>query len=243
MGLLKVDGIKIGPSIDCTCIGRRLEDFPKMVDDHNEAVQELEKHLVKYLKGGEMAKKRPVIRKGGFLGFGGVKKDAIDYHAKEIKFLRDRIDAKRQAIDSLLRKERHARKKGNKVINRVEGENYGFVTFKTIAEAHRIARTHRGKLKELFGAELQLAPMPHDIVWENISKEPAELGSKNTFGFIIIGIVCFFNTLPVSLSLFFFFGTRPAANTKQIVACCFVACQFEFIDGLRYISCGLERCW
>ncbi|OWZ50389.1 hypothetical protein C368_06530 [Cryptococcus neoformans 125.91] len=197
MGLLKVDGIKIGPSIDCTCIGRRLEDFPKMVDDHNEAVQELEKHLVKYLKGGEMAKKRPVIRKGGFLGFGGVKKDAIDYHAKEIKFLRDRIDAKRQAIDSLLRKERHARKKGNKVINRVEGENYGFVTFKTIAEAHRIARTHRGKLKELFGAELQLAPMPHDIVWENISKEPAELGSKNTFGFIIIGIVCFFNTLPL----------------------------------------------
>ncbi|KIR52730.1 hypothetical protein I315_04593 [Cryptococcus gattii Ru294] len=198
MGLLKVDGIKIGPSIDCTCIGRRLEDFPKMVDDHNKAIQELEKHLVKYLRGGEMAKKRPVIRKGGFLGlFGGVKKDAIDYHAKEIKFLRDRIDAKRHAIDSLLRKERHARKKGNKMVNRVEGENYGFVTFKTIAEAHRIARAHRGKLKELFGAELQLAPMPHDIVWENISKEPAELGSKNTFGFVIIGIVCFFNTLPL----------------------------------------------
>lgn len=35
---------------------------------------------------------------------------------------------------------------------------------KTIADAHRIARTHRGRLKELFGAEIQLAPSPQDIV-------------------------------------------------------------------------------
>lgn len=35
---------------------------------------------------------------------------------------------------------------------------------KTIADAHRIARLHRGRLKELFGAEIQLAPSPQDIV-------------------------------------------------------------------------------
>nr|XP_018259836.1 uncharacterized protein I303_07907 [Kwoniella dejecticola CBS 10117]OBR81994.1 hypothetical protein I303_07907 [Kwoniella dejecticola CBS 10117] len=176
MGLLK---------IDCTSIGRRLEDFPEMVEDHNKAVAELESHLVKYLKDGKMASKRPTVRKGGFLGMcGGVKKDAIDYHAKEIKFLRERIDTKRAAIDSLLKKERHARKKG-------------FVTFKTIAEAHRIARAHRGKLKELYGAQLQLAPMPQDIVWENISKDSAEVGSRRTFGFIFIGIICFFYTVPL----------------------------------------------
>nr|XP_019007829.1 uncharacterized protein I206_07463 [Kwoniella pini CBS 10737]OCF46610.1 hypothetical protein I206_07463 [Kwoniella pini CBS 10737] len=194
MGLLKVDGIKI----DCTSIGRRLEDFPEMVEDHNKAVAELEGHLVKYLKDGKMGTKRPMIRKGGFLGMcGGMKKDAIDYHAKEIKFLRDKIDAKRAAIDSLLRKERHARKKGNQNVSRIEGENYGFVTFKTIAEAHRIARTHRGKLKELYGAQLQLAPMPQDIVWENISKDSAEVGSRRTFGFIFIGTICFFYTVPL----------------------------------------------
>ncbi|WWC98281.1 hypothetical protein V866_005172 [Kwoniella sp. B9012] len=196
MGLLKVDGIKIGPEIDCTSIGRRLEDFPEMVEDHNKAVAELEEHLVKYLKNNQMASKRPQIRKGGFLGMGGVKKDAIDYHAKEIKFLREKIDTKRQAIDSLLRKERHARKKGGNG-NRIEGENYGFVTFKTIAEAHRIARAHQGKLKELHGAQLHLAPMPQDIVWENISKDSAEVGSRRTFGFIFIGIICFFYTVPL----------------------------------------------
>jgi hypothetical protein len=74
MGQLKVDGIKIGPEIDCTSIGRRLQDFPAMVEDHNQAVQDLEKHLVKYLKGGKMAAKRPTYRKGGFLGIGGEKK-------------------------------------------------------------------------------------------------------------------------------------------------------------------------
>ncbi|WVN89065.1 uncharacterized protein L203_104281 [Cryptococcus depauperatus CBS 7841] len=197
MGQLKVDGIKIGSQIETTCIGRRLEDFPEMVEEHNEAVAELEKYLVKYLKGDKVAHKRPTMRKGGFFGLiGGVKKDAIDYHAKEIKFLRDKIDAKRATINTLIRKERHARK-GNKVVSRVEGENYGFVTFKTIAEAHRIARTHRGPLKELFGAELQLAPMPHDIVWQNISKENAELGSRRTFGWFLIGLVCFLNTVPL----------------------------------------------
>ncbi|WWC92437.1 uncharacterized protein L201_007395 [Kwoniella dendrophila CBS 6074] len=198
MGLLKVDGIKIGPELDCTTIGRRLEDFPEMVEDHNKAVAELEEHLVKYLKGDTMGTKRPTIRKGGFLGlFGGVKKDAIDYHAKEIKFLRERIDVKRDAINSLLRKERNARKKGNKNASRVEGENYGFVTFKTIAEAHRIARAHQGKLKELHGARLHLAPPAQDIVWENISKDSGEIGSRSLFGFIFIGIICFFYTVPL----------------------------------------------
>jgi hypothetical protein len=104
--------------------GRRLEDFPEMVEDHNRAVADLEVHLVKYLKGGRLANKRPVLRKGGFLGMGGEKKDAIEYLSKEIKFLRDRIDSKRQAIDSLLRQERRARK-GGQPTQRVEGENYG----------------------------------------------------------------------------------------------------------------------
>jgi hypothetical protein len=73
------------------------------------------------------------------------------------------------------------------------------VTFKTIAEAHRIARTHRGKLKDLFGAELHLAPMPQDIVWQNIAREDSDIRSRRAFGFFLIGVVCFFNTLPVSV--------------------------------------------
>jgi hypothetical protein len=51
-----------------------LEDFPEMVEDHNQAVKDLESVLVKYLKNGQMGKKRPTMKKGGFLGFGGEKK-------------------------------------------------------------------------------------------------------------------------------------------------------------------------
>ena len=219
MGLLKTNGIKIGPEIDCATIGRRIGDFPELVEEHNESVADLEKHLVKYLRDGKVASKRPQSRKGGFLGMlGGQKVDAIDYYAKQIKYLRDKIDAQRHSIESLRREQRKGRKgmRGEMVNDsRFEGENYGFVTFKTISEAHRIARLHHGKQKELHGARLQLAPMPQDIVWRNIRRETAEVRSRTSFGFIIIGVVCFLNTIPVSGTL----RIRPPMKLISVSSC------------------------
>lgn len=60
-------------------IGRRVGNLPELIDYHNEAVRELEGYLVMYLKDGKIGKKRPTIRKGGFMGIGGKKLDAIDY--------------------------------------------------------------------------------------------------------------------------------------------------------------------
>lgn len=195
---LKVDGIKIRNDIEATCIGRRLGDFPELVDKHNKTVKELENVLVKYLKGGHTASKRPQARIGGRMGFGGEKVDAIDHYAKEIKVLRDKIDDRRAYIDSLERKERKARKTHAPPAAHIEGENYGFITFTTMAEAHRIARAHQGSLSELGGARLQLAPLPEDIVWQNISKETAEMASTRLSGWLLIGLVCFLNTLPLT---------------------------------------------
>lgn len=162
-----------------------------MVEEHNDAVRALEETLVKYLKGGKMASKRPMIKKGGAMGCGGEnhvsgkffcyaqchwfivpscsEQDAIDYYSKKVKFLRDKIDQKRADIDALIRRDRHARKTKKEV--KPHGENYGFVTFKTIAEAHRIARAHTGRLRELGGAELQLAPPPRDLVSWRVAPE------------------------------------------------------------------------
>lgn len=61
-------------------IGRHVGRLPDLIEFHNEAVKELEQVLVKYLKGGKIAKERPMIRLGGFMCFGGQKKDAIDYY-------------------------------------------------------------------------------------------------------------------------------------------------------------------
>lgn len=82
MGKLKVDGIKIGQQIDCTSIGRKLEDFPDLVEEHNNTVRALEEVLVKYLKNDQIAAKRPTAKIGSTLGLGGTKVDAIDHHAK-----------------------------------------------------------------------------------------------------------------------------------------------------------------
>ncbi|TXT12955.1 hypothetical protein VHUM_01356 [Vanrija humicola] len=193
---LKLDGIKIANSIENASVGRRLGDFPHLVAEHNEAVKDLEKVLVKYLKGGKMASKRPMTRIGGFMGMGGKKHDAIDYLAKQIKFLRDKIDQQRQYIDSLVRQVKSA-KKGGRPPPRIEGDNFGFVTFKTIAEAHRIARMHRGSIKELGGAVIQLAPVPSDIVWKNINKDPQELSYTKVMGFILIALLGFVNLIPI----------------------------------------------
>lgn len=201
LGQLKVDGIKIAAQIESSTAGRRIGDFPKLVDDHNDAVKDLEHCLVKYLKGGQMASKRPTLRKGGIMCCGGKKVDAIDYYAKQIKFLHDNVEERRSVINSLLKKERKARKGGARP-PRVEGENYGFVTFRTIAEAHRIARTHAGKAKELGGAQLQLAPMPHDIIWDNLRKEPVELASARSFGFFLLGGLFIVNVVPLALVSF-----------------------------------------
>ena len=52
-----------------------------MIEDYNDTVKEFEEVLVKYLKGGHEGKKRPQITRGGFLGIGGQKIDAIEFYA------------------------------------------------------------------------------------------------------------------------------------------------------------------
>jgi hypothetical protein len=61
-------------------IGRSVGALPELVEYHNSMVCELEKYLVRYLKGNKIGKKRPTIRIGGFLGMGGKTHDAIDYY-------------------------------------------------------------------------------------------------------------------------------------------------------------------
>lgn len=71
---------KLASSIQNVSIGRDLKDYPGLIEDYNDTIKEFEEVLVKYLKGGKEAKKRPLIRRGGFMGMGGTKVDAIEYY-------------------------------------------------------------------------------------------------------------------------------------------------------------------
>jgi hypothetical protein len=74
------DSVQVPYPTTAVHIGRRVGDLPHLIEIHNNTVRQFEQVLVRYLKGGKIGKKRPSIRLGGFLGMGGVVRDAIDYY-------------------------------------------------------------------------------------------------------------------------------------------------------------------
>src|SRR5258708_7595748 len=91
-------------------IGRRVGQLPDLIKYHNNTVCEFEQVLVRYLKGGKLGKKRPTIRVGGFMGFGGEEKDAIDFYTKKLARTETAVKELREKVE----------------VNKVE--NYGFAS-------------------------------------------------------------------------------------------------------------------
>ncbi|CAL1711427.1 unnamed protein product [Somion occarium] len=158
-------------------IGRSVGRLPELIEYHNDAVRELEQALVKYLKHGKIGKVRPTIRVGGFMCFGGEKKDAIDYYTAKLQ-----------------RTERAVEEFRNQIDNR-KAENYGFASMAAVPYAHIVANLLRNK--RVKGANVSLAPNPKDIIWENLNKPKAEINGKKLTGWIFLVLVCFFNTVPL----------------------------------------------
>ncbi|KIJ65940.1 hypothetical protein HYDPIDRAFT_87248 [Hydnomerulius pinastri MD-312] len=158
-------------------VGRKVGRLPELIEYHNTAVRELEQVLVTYLKGGTIAKERPHIRIGGFLGMGGVKRDAIDFYTAKLKRTEQAIEDYRQQIDTR------------------KAENYGFASMAAVPYAHIVANILRSKHPK--GTDVVLAPNPKDIIWVNLNKSPVELYRNKFLGFLVLVLVCFFNTIPL----------------------------------------------
>lgn len=158
-------------------IGRRVGKLPELIEYHNTTVRELEQVLVRYLKGGKIAKDRPTIRIGGFMGMGGNRMDAIDFYTAKLKRTEMAIEQYRDQID--------ARK----------AENYGFASMAAVPYAHIVANLLKNKHPK--GTDIALAPNPKDIIWENMDKTDGAIMRKRTIGFFYLALVCFFNTVPL----------------------------------------------
>jgi len=72
--------VKVPYATTSVHIGRKVGKLPDLIAYHNQTVREFEEILVKYLKGGKIKSNRPTIRMGGTCGFGGTRKDAIDWY-------------------------------------------------------------------------------------------------------------------------------------------------------------------
>jgi hypothetical protein len=158
-------------------ISRKVGRLPELIEYHNTAVRELEQVLVTYLKGGKIAKERPTIRIGGFMGMGGTKKDAIDFYTAKLKRTEQAIEDYRQQIDSR------------------KAENYGFASMAAVPYAHIVATLLRRKHPK--GTDIALAPNPKDIIWVNLNKSTSELIRNKFIGSLFLVLVCFLNTIPL----------------------------------------------
>ncbi|KAF7321599.1 DUF221-domain-containing protein [Mycena kentingensis (nom. inval.)] len=158
-------------------IGRKVGKLPELIEFHNQTVRELETYLVKYLKDGRLGRKRPSVRIGATCGCGGRKQDAIEYYTEKLKRTEAAIEDYRAHFHE------------HKV------ENYGFASMAAVPYAHVVAKILADKHPK--GTDIDLAPNPKDIIWENMSKSDAEIASKRMLGFFWIALVCFLNTVPL----------------------------------------------
>ncbi|KAJ3561886.1 hypothetical protein NPX13_g8772 [Xylaria arbuscula] len=132
-------------------VARNVKGLPELIEEHDEAIRELESILAKYLKNPDkLPAKRPRCKtqKGDPCYSEVTKVDAIEYLTSRIERLKADIVEKRKSVDQQ------------------KALSYGFASYPTIEEAHDVA--FAAKHKHPQGTTIQLAPKPSDLIWENL---------------------------------------------------------------------------
>lgn len=165
--------ISIPSNGDENCvIARAVKDLPGLIEQHSEAVFELENVLAKYLKHpNNLPSSRPVCTpsKDDKSIPKGMKIDAIDYLYHRIDGLEKSIEHIRETVDS-----RNA-------------EQYGFISYPTISQAHIAAKAVRRK--HIKGTTIQLAPKPQDLIWENLGRSKKHRRWNAMMGNLLFGLL------------------------------------------------------
>lgn len=147
------DSLRTVPEVPRAAIARNLKDIPDLIEQHEQAVIELEKVLAKYLKNpASLPAERPLCKpskKDPEFAGKNIKVDAIDYLTARVQRLEAKITEARVTVDK-----RNAMP-------------YGFASYETIESAHTVAFAARSKHPK--GALVQLAPRPKDIIWKNLA--------------------------------------------------------------------------
>lgn len=151
-----VDTLKTTPEVPRVSIGRNVKDVPDLIEEHEEAVVELERVLAKYLKNpNQLPAERPLCtpsKKDAEFSDPKQKVDAIDYLTARIQRLEAKIKEVRESIDKR------------------DALSYGFASYETITSAHTVAFNARSK--HVKGTTVRLAPKPRDIIWKNLTLDP-----------------------------------------------------------------------
>lgn len=163
-GIVRVtEQIKATHEIPRAAIARNVKDLPDLVEEHDQTVRRLEKHLARYLKNpAKLPPKRPTCKANtnDKAYTKGQHVDAIEYLTARIKELEVEIKEVREVVD-----------KRNAL-------SYGFASYNSIPEAHSVAYVARKKGPQ--GTTVRLAPQPTDLVWKNLALSK-KARSRNNF--------------------------------------------------------------
>jgi hypothetical protein len=151
-GLLDVvDSLRTTPEVPRASIGRNVKDLPELIEEHEQAVMDLEKVLAKYLRNpNKLPATRPLCKpsKKDPECNNKEKVDAISYLTARIERLEARIKEVRESVDKR------------------DALPYGFASYETLESAHSVAYTAKNKHPK--GTTVNLAPRPKDIIWKNL---------------------------------------------------------------------------
>ncbi|KAF2473450.1 DUF221-domain-containing protein [Lindgomyces ingoldianus] len=152
-GLVDItDKLRTTPEVPRASIGRNVKDIPDLIEEHEEAVIELEKVLAKYLKNpNQLPADRPLCKpskKDPEYTNKNEKVDAITYLTARIERLESQIKGVRETVDKR------------------DAMPYGFASYETLESAHSVAFAAKNKHPK--GTSVQLAPRPNDLIWKNL---------------------------------------------------------------------------
>ncbi|KAF2712080.1 DUF221-domain-containing protein [Pleomassaria siparia CBS 279.74] len=152
-GLLDiVDSLRTTPEVPRASIGRNVKDIPDLIEQHEEAVVDLEQVLAKYLRNPDkLPATRPLCKpskKDPEYTNKSEKVDAITYLTARIERLENKINEVRETVDKR------------------DAMPYGFASYETLESAHSVAYTAKNKNPK--GTTINLAPRPKDIIWKNL---------------------------------------------------------------------------
>lgn len=132
-------------------IGRNVKILPKLIEEHEETVKQLESVLSKYLKKPDkLPASRPTMR-------------------PPRKFKGDRPKGKLDSIEYLTNRIRELEGEVRDVRDRIDKRDampYGFASWEQIETTHAVAFSARRKHPQ--GTTIALAPRPNDLIWENL---------------------------------------------------------------------------
>ena len=195
-GILRLtDEVEQTSGLPRAAIARNVKELPELIEEHDEAVKELETVLAKYLKNPEnLPANRPKItpskkyRKNN----GGQKVDAIDYLTDRISELEVEIKHVRESID-----------KRNPM-------PFGFASYERIEDAHTVA--YAAKKKHPQGTTIKMAPRPNDLIWKNLPLSKKDRSWKRFINNFWIAILTLIWIAPNALIAIFLSNLTNLAN-------------------------------